>query len=83
MLDIDRAVSIFHRDGFVAVSGALTDAQLAYAQEGARRVIGEQMAAIPLDKANRGFARYSFGQQIQHVRCAGAVYRYQLSDGRF
>jgi len=64
--DIDRAVSIFHRDGFVAVSDALTERQLAQAQKGARRVIAEQMASIPLEKANRGFARYSFGQQIQH-----------------
>lgn len=64
--DIDRAVAIFHRDGFVAVSGTLTPKQVAFAQAGAKRVIGEQMAAIALEKANRGFARYSFGSQIIH-----------------
>lgn len=64
--DLDRAVAIFHRDGFVAVSGTLTPTQLAFAQAGAKRVIAEQMAAIALEKANRGFARYSFGSQIIH-----------------
>lgn len=64
--NIEKAVTIFHRDGFVAVSGTLSEKQLAFAQAGANRVIAEQMAAIPLDEANRGYARYSFGQQIQH-----------------
>ncbi|MBT5875853.1 MAG: hypothetical protein HOH43_20675 [Candidatus Latescibacteria bacterium] len=64
--DVDRAVTTFHREGFVAVSGALSKEQLTLAQAGARRVIEEQTAAIPLVEANRGFARYSFGQQIHH-----------------
>ena len=64
--EADRAAAVFHRDGFVAVSGTLTAAQLAFAQAGARRVIAEQMAEIPLEKANRGFARYSFGPQTHH-----------------
>jgi hypothetical protein len=64
--EVDRAAAVFHRDGFVVVSGALTPGQLAFAQAGAKRVIAEQMAAIPLDRANRGFARYSFGPQVHH-----------------
>lgn len=64
--EIDRAAEIFHRDGFVAVEGTLNPEQLAFAQAGAKRVIAEQMEAIPLDKANRGYARYSFGSQVHH-----------------
>jgi ectoine hydroxylase-related dioxygenase (phytanoyl-CoA dioxygenase family) len=62
----ERAAAIFHRDGFVVVRDPLTPAQMAFAQAGARRVIAEQMAATPLEKANRGFARYSFGPQLHH-----------------
>lgn len=64
--EIDRATTIFHQDGFVVVKGALAPDQLALAQEGASRVIEEQTTAIPLDEANRGFARYSFGPQLHH-----------------
>lgn len=64
--DVERAAKIFHRDGFVAISGALTPAQLQRAQAGAQRVIDEQTRETALEKANRGFARYSFGNQIQH-----------------
>ncbi len=64
--DVEKAAEAFHRDGFVPVSGVLTADQLAYAQAGAERVIREQLDAIPLDKANRGFARYSFGSQMVH-----------------
>jgi hypothetical protein len=64
--EVERAAAIFHRDGFVVVRDALTPEQLAFAQAGARRVIAEQMAATPLEKANRGYARYSFGPQLQH-----------------
>jgi ectoine hydroxylase-related dioxygenase (phytanoyl-CoA dioxygenase family) len=64
--EVERAAAIFHRDGFVVVRDALTPEQLAFAQAGARRVIAEQMAATPREKANRGFARYSFGPQLHH-----------------
>ena len=64
--DVAGAASIFHRDGFVAVEKALTPEQLTYAQSGAKRVIAEQMAATPLEDANRGHARYSFGSQMHH-----------------
>jgi ectoine hydroxylase-related dioxygenase (phytanoyl-CoA dioxygenase family) len=64
--EVERAAAIFHRDGFVVVSEALTGEALAFVQAGARRVIAEQMAATPLDRANRGRARYSFGPQLHH-----------------
>ncbi|MBI2195228.1 MAG: phytanoyl-CoA dioxygenase family protein [Planctomycetes bacterium] len=64
--EIDKAAAQFHRDGFVPIRGALTPEQLAFAQAGAARVIRQQMEETPLEKANRGFARYSFGQQCQH-----------------
>ncbi len=81
MLDIERvppekperAAAIFHRDGFVAIAGALSPEQLALAQAGARRVAQEQMAATPLEKGNRGYARYSFGQQIHHPEWAQLI----------
>lgn len=65
-VDVERAVEVFRRDGFVALSGTLTDEQLALAQAGAERVVQEQIAATPFEMANRGYARYSFGQQVQH-----------------
>src|SRR5690349_3770924 len=64
--EVERAAAIFHRDGLVVVADALTPAQLAFAQAGARRVIAEQMAATPPEKGNRGFARHSFGPQLHH-----------------
>ncbi len=63
---VDRATTLFHQDGFVAVGDALTAEQLAFAKQGADRIIAEQTGEIPLEKANRGFARYSFGPQLQH-----------------
>ena len=64
--EIERAAQTFHRDGFVAIKDALTPEQLALAQSGANRVIQQQLAETELEKANRGFARYSFGDQLQH-----------------
>lgn len=72
-IEVERAASIFHRDGFVAIGNALTPEQLTYAQSGAARVIAQQMAEIPLEKANRGYARYSFGPQIHHPEWAQLV----------
>ncbi len=71
--EVNRAVEIFNRDGFVALSGTLNEEQLAYAQEGARRVLDEQLAATPLEQANRGYARYSFGSQVHHPEWAMLV----------
>ena len=70
---ITRAVEIFSRDGFVALSDTLTPAQLAFAQAGAQRVVEEQHRATPFEEANRGYARYSFGQQIHHPEWAMLV----------
>ncbi len=61
---VERAATIFHRDGFVAISGALTPEQLRKAQAGAQRVIKQQTDADPKRKGNRGSFRYSFDQQI-------------------
>lgn len=55
--EVRKATRIFHRDGFVVMRNALTAEQLAYARSGAERVIAEQTAAIPLEDANRGYAR--------------------------
>jgi ectoine hydroxylase-related dioxygenase (phytanoyl-CoA dioxygenase family) len=68
--DVERAATIFHRDGFVAIKNALTSEQLKIAQAGASRVIAEQVEKIGLENANRGFARFSFGDQTRHPEWA-------------
>jgi hypothetical protein len=64
--DTERIAHDFIRDGFACVSDALTTDQLNYGQEGAQRVVAEQTGRIALADGNRGFARYSFGSQIEH-----------------
>ena len=71
--DPQRAAAVFQRDGFVALVDALSAAELDFARQGARRVAQEQMAATPLEEANRGCARYSFGQQIHHPEWAQLI----------
>jgi hypothetical protein len=71
--DIDEAVRIFQRDGFVLLADALTPTQLTLARQGADRIVQEQTEAIALEKANRGYARYSFGQQVQHPEWAQLI----------
>ena len=68
-----RAAALFHQHGFAALGEALTPQQLAFAQQGAHRVVAEQLAATPLEQANRGFARYSFGSQLHHPEWAQLV----------
>ena len=68
--ETERAAKIFHRDGFVAIENALTPEQLQSAQAGANRVIEEQVAETGLENANRGFARFSFGDQTRHPEWA-------------
>lgn len=68
-----KAAKVFHRDGFVVVQNALTASQLVTAQSGAERVITQQMEQIPLDQANRGYARYSFGSQVHHSEWARLI----------
>ena len=72
-VEVERAARIFHRDGFVVMRNALTAQQLAYARSGADRVIAQQTAAIPLEDANRGYARYSFGPQHHHPEWAQLI----------
>ena len=71
--DPQRAAAVFQRDGFVALRDALSAGQLDFARQGAQRVVREQMAATPLAEANRGHARYSFGQQIHHPEWAQLI----------
>lgn len=61
------AAEVFHRDGFVCVQDALTPEQLAFAQQGAQRIISEQLAAVGQENMNRGYARHSFGDQLHHL----------------
>ena len=68
--EIEKAAQIFHRDGFVAIKDALTPEQLKFAQDGAYRIIDEQTKQTELEAANRGFARYSFGDQIRNPEWA-------------
>lgn len=59
--EIERAVQLFYRDGFVVVRDALTPAQLDFLRAGVAREVG---AILELDEArggNRGSHRYSFG----------------------
>lgn len=66
----EEAAAVFHRDGFVTIADALSDAQLAFARAGAERVIKEQTDADPERKGNRGSHRYSFGPQMHHPEWA-------------
>ena len=68
--DVDAITRVFHRDGFACVWGVLNSQQFESIQAGAARVIKEQTAAIKLESANRGFARYSFGDQMHNPEWA-------------
>ena len=71
--EIERAASIFHRDGFVVIADALTDEQFKVIHKGTHRVVAEQTTTIALEDANRGYARFSFGSQIHHPEWAMLV----------
>jgi hypothetical protein len=59
--EIERAVRIFHRDGFVVIRDALTVDQTAFLRSGVREVANE-IVALDADRGgNRGSHRYSFG----------------------
>ena len=59
--EIERAVKIFRRDGFVVITNALTPEQTAYLRDGVVEVVDE-IVALDSDRAgNRGSHRYSFG----------------------
>lgn len=59
--DIDRAVRLFQRDGFVVVDNVLDPEQLALLREGAHAVAHEIIALDGDRRGNRGSHRYSFG----------------------
>ena len=59
--EVDRAVRIFHRDGFVVVRDALDVEQLALLKSGADDAMREIVALDTDGKGNRGALRYSFG----------------------
>ena len=59
--DIDRAVRIFQRDGFVVVRDALDDDQLAYLRAGVAEAVEAILALDGDRRGNRGTGRYSFG----------------------
>lgn len=59
--EIERAVRIFRRDGFVLIGNALTPDQTEYLRSGVIEVVDE-IVALDGDRAgNRGSHRYSFG----------------------
>lgn len=70
--EIDRAVRIFYRDGFVVVRDVLDPIQLATMRDGCDRVVDEIISQDPDRAGNRGTHRYSFGdanasgQQLHH-----------------
>lgn len=59
--EIDRAVRIFRRDGFVVVRDALDAEQTAFLRAGVRDVVAEIVSLDAERGGNRGSHRYSFG----------------------
>ena len=59
--DIESAVRLFHRDGFVVIENVLAADQIAQLNEGCSQVIDEVLALDPEHAGNRGAGRYSFG----------------------
>lgn len=59
--DIEEAVRLFRRDGFVVVADILTDEQIDFLSQGCKEVVGETVALENQLGGNRGPGRYSFG----------------------
>jgi len=59
--EIDRAVKIFDRDGFVVVRDVLTPEQTQFLADGVLEVMDEIVSLDPDRQGNRGSHRYSFG----------------------
>lgn len=59
--DVERAVRLFRRDGFVVVRDALTSEQVATLKAGVDEVVRDILAINPDLSGNRGSRRYSFG----------------------
>jgi len=59
--DIERAVKLFRRDGFVVVGGILDSEKIDILATGCKEVADEIIALDDSNKGNRGSHRYSFG----------------------
>ena len=59
--EIERAVRLFNRDGFVVVRDALDAAQTERLRAGVAEVVADIVALDPDRSGNRGSYRYSFG----------------------
>ena len=59
--EVERAVRIFRRDGFVVVRDALTADQLAFLRSGVDEAVRSIVALDTDGRGNRGSHRYSFG----------------------
>ena len=59
--DVDRAVTLFRRDGFVVVADVLSEEQTNFLAAGCDEVVSEIVALDADNKGNRGTHRYSFG----------------------
>ncbi len=59
--EVERAVRIFRRDGFVVIRDVLTADQTAFLRDGVTQVAREIVAADEQRSGNRGSHRYSFG----------------------
>lgn len=76
---IDDAVRIFNRDGFVVIQDALNAQQLATMNDACSRVINEMMELDGHRQGNRGSHRYSFGgasitgQLLHHAQWATLI----------
>ena len=64
--DIEKAASVFHRDGFVCIKNPLSEEQFALNKAGAERVMQEQEDECGRENMNRGCARHSFGSQVHN-----------------
>jgi hypothetical protein len=58
--EIERAVRLFHRDGFVVIGGVLNQEQTEFLAAGCNEVIQEIVAIDKGGAGNRGSHRYSF-----------------------
>jgi len=64
--ELEKAAAIFHREGFVCIKDPLTTEQFDLAKAGAEMVMDQQEAEVGKAQMNRGFARHSFGMQMEH-----------------
>ena len=53
--EIDRAATVFHRDGLAVVTDALTDEEFAFLKDGAHRVVAEQTQCDFAGEGEQGF----------------------------